>query len=170
MSLRALLTLVLFVSAPAFASSAPAWRAVVGQDPLQNKTACLMESMQMTVHDGQTTTPVRFLYNGTAFLVTTKSNIDLTYPNVGLQVDHNAPIAIERLHKETNIVFEHDAEQIRTQFIRGLKAKLSLGFWPTWPQGETVVTEFSLIGYTKAYEAFEHCQRTGSIGEANAQR
>ncbi|UCE88586.1 MAG: hypothetical protein JSW10_09620, partial [Pseudomonadota bacterium] len=163
--LRWFAAFVAIVCCNALAAAEPAWRAVVGNDPLQGKTACLMESAQVAVNDGQTTTPVRFLYNGTAFLVTTKSNIDQSYPNVGLQVDTHAPFAIDRVHKETHVIFAKDAEQIRAQFIRGLRAKLSLGFWPTWPQGETVVAEFSLIGFTKAHEKFLQCQRTGRLGE-----
>jgi hypothetical protein len=156
-------SIALLASACAEAGDQPAWRAVVGYDPLQEKTACLLESATVTVHDGQFMTPMRILYNGTAFLVTTRSNIDLSYPKVGLQVDAAAPVAIERVHRDTNVIFEHDAQLIKTHFIRGSKARLSLGFWPTWPKGETVTTEFSLIGFTRAHDEFLACEQTGQI-------
>ena len=155
----------LLVPGSAFALDQPAWRAVVGHDPLQDKIACLVESAEIRIHDGQTETPVRFLYNGTAFLVTTESNIDLSYPNVGLQVDTHAPFAVERIHEDTNVIFASDAAQITAQFTRGLQAQLALGFWPTWPRGDTVVADFSLIGFTKALGEYRQCQQTGRIGE-----
>jgi hypothetical protein len=150
-------------SACAFAGDQPAWRAVVGYDPLQGRTACLLESAPVTVHDGQLMTPVRILYNGTAFLATTQSNIDLSYPNVGLQVDSAAPVAIERVYKDTNVIFEHDARLIKAHFIRGSMARLSLGFWPTWPKGEAVDAEFSLIGFSRAHEEFLACEQSGLL-------
>lgn len=152
---------VMFVFSEASALAAPAWQTMVAYDALRDKTACLMKSAHVTVNDGQTMTPVRFLYNGQIFLVTTESNVDLSYPNVGLQVDANTPIPIERVHKDTNVMFANDAGQLTTQFIRGSKAKLSLGFWPTWPRGDTVVAEFSLAGFTRAHEDFIQCQQTG---------
>jgi hypothetical protein len=164
--MRWFLAAFVFVSLEGFALAAPAWQTVVTYDALQKKTACLMESAQVAVNDGQTMTPVRFLYNGQVFLVTTESNIDLSYPNVGLQVDANSPIPVERIHKNTNIIFAHDAEQIHAQFIRGSKAHLSLGFWPTWPRGDTVIAEFSLAGFTRAHQDFIQCQRTGGVHES----
>lgn len=167
MDFRALVAIGVFVAGNAFAQDEPTWRVVVGHDPLQDRTACLMESMRVTVHDGQTTTPMRFSYNGTAFLVTTNSNIDISYPNTGLQVDTHPRIAIERVYKTTNIIFAGDAARIREQFMHGIVAKLSLGFWPTWPQGDTVVAKFSLIGFTRAHEDFLRCQRTGRLEESD---
>ena len=166
MALRWLLAGVILVSSGALAGAKPAWQTVVAYDPLQGKTACLIASAQIIVDDGQTTTPVRFVYNGKAFLVTTESNIDPSYPDVGLRVDAHPPIPIGDVYKDTNVIFESNAAEIHTLFIRGSKAKLSLGFWPTWPRGETVVAVFSLNGFTRAHRDFVQCQQTGSTGDS----
>lgn len=165
-ALRWLLAAVFLVSLDVFAAARPAWQTVVAFDPLQDRTACLMESAQVTVNDGQTMTPVRFTYNGEVFLVTTESNIDVSYPGIGLQVDTQGQIPIEQVHNDTNVIFASDAAKIQAQFIRGSKAQLSLGFWPTWPKGDTVVAEFSLAGFTRAHEEFTQCQQTGRVGES----
>lgn len=157
---------VLLVSLDAFAAAKPAWKTIVAFDPLQDKTACLMVSAQVTVNDGQTMTPVRFTYNGEAFLVTTESNIDVSYPDIGLQVDTQVPIPIEQVHNDTDVIFASDAAKLQAQFIRGSNAQLSLGFWPTWPKGDTVVIKFSLAGFTRAHEDFTQCQQTGRVGES----
>ena len=138
------------------------WKTVVGLDQLTQASGCLIESAELTINDGQATTPVKFIYNGKVFVVVTKSNIDLTYPDVGLQVDDYEQLPIDRTYKNTSVVFEDKADQIKEQFIKGYTAKLALGFWPSWPQGETIITEFSLIGFTEAYNELVACQESGS--------
>lgn len=160
---RYLLAIAAYVSLDVLAAANPAWQAIVAYDPLQDKSACLIESAQVIVDDGQTTTPVRFLYNGRAFLATTESNIDLTYPDIGLQVDAHPRIPIDDVYNDTNVVFARSAAQITALFISGSKARLSLGFWPTWPKGDTVVTEFSLTGFTRAHADFLQCQKTQRV-------
>jgi hypothetical protein len=169
MALRWLLAAAFLVPLGVLAAAKPPWETVVAFDPLQDRTACLLESAPVVVNDGQTMTPVRFTYNGEAFLVTTESNIDVSYPGIGLQVDGQTPIPIEQVHNDTNVIFASDAAKIKAQFIHGSRAQLSLGFWPTWPKGETVVAEFSLAGFTRAHDKFTQCQQTGFVRESPKQ-
>jgi hypothetical protein len=114
-------------------------------------------------NDGQVTTPVSLVYNGNLFMAKTESNIDLSYAELGLQVDDNKSHTIDRLHKKTSAVFETQAPQIRDEFIKGRKARVRLGFWPSWPKTRSYVIEFDLRGFTRAYEALVQCQKTGEI-------
>ena len=116
-----------------------------------------MISSELQVDDGQTITPVSLVFTGSALAVVTESNIDLSYPDVGLQVDQGPVIPVDRVHRQTIAVFESSADTLRGQLQRGYTARLKLGFWPTWPQTETVVMEFSLLGFTRAQEAMLHC-------------
>jgi len=102
-------------------------------------------------------TPVSLVFTGSALAAVTESNIDLSYPDVGLQVDQEPVIPVDRVERQTIAVFETSADTVRRQFQRGHTARLRLGFWPTWPQTETVVMEFSLLGFTRAHEALLHC-------------
>jgi hypothetical protein len=139
------------------------WNVVIGNDALTNQSTCLMESAGQEIFDGQGNTPIKFVYDGKVFYVVTKSSIDLSYPNVGLSVDARAPHSINRVLKEYSVVFDTEAEAIRNEFIRGAEARLALGFWPTWPKGATIVTQFSLYGFKAAYAKWQECQKTGEI-------
>ena len=137
------------------------WRTVIGYDPLQKKTACLLESKLLTVFDGQTDTPLQLIYNGSVFRMTSQSHVDLTYPGVGLRVDMQDPFTVDAVENRTDLIFSSRADAIKEQFIAGRQAQIAVGFWPTWPRGDTVVARFSLLGFSRAYTAFRHCQTTG---------
>lgn len=139
------------------------WQLVLAEDPFSSQTACLLVSAEKQSDDGQATTAVSLVYNGNLFMAKTESNIDLSYADLGLQVGNKKPHTIDRLHRKTSAVFETQAPQIRDEFIKGLKASLRLGFWPSWPTTRSYVIEFDLRGFTQAYEAFVQCQKTGEI-------
>lgn len=139
------------------------WKVIIADDPVSKTSRCLMESKTQVTEDGQTKTYVKLVYTGTGLYAATKSHIDLTYPGVGLQVDSNPQLKIDKLVKEKTAVFVKDISIIHKQFIHGAKAKLALGFWPTWPKTKTRIIEFSLFGYTKAYQQFQKCNKTGKL-------
>ncbi len=157
------LILLFCLSTIVIAKDTQNWQLILAEDPLSHQTACLMISATRQTDDGQSSTPVSLIFNGKVFIAKTKSNIDLSYPAIGLQVDDYKPHTIDRLNKDTNAVFENQAEKIREEFIKGLSGKLTLGFWPTWPKTRSYTTEFDLRGFTKTYEAFLRCQQTGEI-------
>ena len=105
---------------------------------------------------------MKLIYSGSAFYAVTNSRIDLSYPNVGLQVGTEPVNKIERLHNKNTAVFANN-KLIHKQFVAGRTAKLSLGFWPTWPKTITRVIEFDLVGYTKAYRQLIKCQKNGKL-------
>ncbi|HHJ35618.1 MAG TPA: hypothetical protein ENJ87_07620 [Gammaproteobacteria bacterium] len=151
------------LSANSYASERDNWQLEVAADPFSKKSVCLMISATKTTDDGQTTTPVYLIYNGTAFVARTKSNIDLSYEGSGLRVGLRNTHDIDRLLKKSSAVFDTQAGIIRDEFIRGIKATLTLGFWPTWPKTSSHKITFDLRGFTRTYEAFKHCQQTGEI-------
>jgi len=148
------------VCTQANAAEASNWQVTQGMDKLSQKSMCLLESTSQSVNDGRTTTPMQIVYNGKAFLVLTRSKIDLTYPGLGLHVDGKPVHAIDRIYKGTHVVFESAAENMRMQFIKGKTAYIVLGFWPTWPKSHTIVTRFSLIGFHAAYRKYLACLKT----------
>ena len=134
------------------------WKIETGEDPLSGQFSCYMVSSVQHSQDGQSGTQVRIVFNGTQFVVETESNIDSGYTGVGLQVDQNNPYKIDRLFKKVNAVFETQATQIRDEFIRGLNARITLGFWPSWPVTKSYQTRFNLRGFTKTYNEMLECQ------------
>ncbi len=154
------LALLSGISVPVMASDLPNWTATLDTNPLTQKQACLLESVTQTINDGRTTTPMHMVFDGKSLLVVTRSKIDLSYPDVGMHVDSKAGMTVDRLHKDTSVIFDKDPDLIRDQFIRGRTAFVALGFWPTWPKSNTTITQFSLMGFTVAYHEFEDCQKT----------
>lgn len=145
-------------TALAAADESANWQLRLTEDPLSNRTVCLMISVVKHTEDGQTTTPVTIIYNGDAFIAKTESNIDLSYSNSGLQVDFHKAHNIDRVHKNTNVVFVTDVPQIVEEFKKGLVGRLTLGFWPTWPKSRSYTVEFDLRGFSRTYKAFRLCQ------------
>lgn len=156
------LPLILFCT-PAAAAAVKNWSVRIGTDGNHQRATCLLESMTRRVHDGQTTTPVRLVYSGEAIMGMTRSNIDLSYAGVGLQVDDRAVHGIDAVQKKTNVVFNKATAKLLQEFIKGRQASLTLGFWPTWPKTGTVTSRFSLHGFHAAYRDFQYCQQTGEL-------
>ncbi len=154
------LALVGGYGAHAASDTSPAnWMVRRGIDKITQQERCLLESKKETIHDGHDDVPIYLVLTGDALLVVTESNVDLSYPGIGLKVDKHEPIQIERSFKATMVVFDSDIAMIIERFMKGHWATVSLGFWPTWPQTETFSTKFTLIGFTRAYEDFLACAR-----------
>ena len=156
------LSLLILSMSPGVASTKN-WSVRIGDDGIQQRAVCLLESDPRQIHDGQTTTPVKLVYNGKVLIAVTKSNIDLSYAGIGLQVDKQSIHAVDTLHKKTRVVFEKASNDIIQEFIKGREARLVLGFWPSWPKTKTVTSHFSLRGFSRAYQAFQDCQQTGVV-------
>ena len=52
-------------------------------------------------------------------------------------------------------MYKRQAPLLIDQFKAGLKARVQLRFWPTWPETGTHSVEVSLIGFTKAWEEMQ---------------
>jgi len=159
--LSLILGLYLLFTIPAFAVGN--WSVTIAEDPVTHTVACLLESRTHTIDDGQTDTPVKLIFNGKQVYATTKSDIDISYPEIGLTIDKHDAHQFSKVHKNNIAIFASTAESIHKEFIAGKNAKLALGFWPTWPKTQTRIINFDLIGYTKAHQQFEECQKTGNL-------
>lgn len=91
---------LLFICLNSAVASTANWSVRLGHDGLRDRSICLLESATLQVHDGQTTTPIKLVYNGEVLIGVTKSNIDLSYQGVGLQVDKRSSYEVDTLHKK----------------------------------------------------------------------
>lgn len=123
------------------------WAAVSVED------ACQMVTPKLTINDGQGDTTVWLEMTKTALVVKTGSNIDTAFKDVGLQVDQEAFIPFDEIRNETDAVFSKAIARITQEFIDGQAVQVSLRFWPTWPTTGVKTATFSLIGFTKTYQA-----------------
>lgn len=155
-----LMTIGLFFQFASFTvTAAENW--TVRPDP-ENPARCLLESVTHIFSDGQAETAAKLVYTGDSLYAATQSNIDLDYPGIGLQVDGLEQHLIDGVYMKKTAVFSKNIAEIHNQFIDGIKAKLTLGFWPLLPKSRTYVIEFSLIGYTKAYQQYLKCGKAAN--------
>lgn len=133
------------------------WIAKPVFDPIKDQTRCMLESVKQVLNDGYQDTEIVLRVDERALLVVTKSNINAGKGDIGLQVDDHEFIPMDKVYLEQNIVFEKDIANIIEQFKKGLKAKFTLRFWPTYPDTGPKTLNFSLIGFTKAYGDLADC-------------
>ena len=125
---------------------------------VSDSSPCFLFTPVKSIDDGQGQTPVALRLDANALHVTTSSNIDPEFDDLGITVDDKDMIVIDSVVRETNVVFETKVDALVEQFIAGRNAKLQLRFWPTWPSTGPKTVEFSLMGFTKAHNQMKACQ------------
>jgi hypothetical protein len=114
---------------------------------------CRIESEKATVNDGYQKVTAQIIVTASNVVqVVSESTYDGGSGDIGVQVDKNALVKLDKLAGDKTVVFEAAAATLIPQFKAGLRARAQLRFWPTWPVTGTHDAEFSLIGFTKAYE------------------
>ena len=131
--------------------SEPNWR-------VSESTPCFMFTPVKSVDDGQGQTAVSLRLDATRLHVTTNSNIDAEFGDLGISVDGKEMVMVDSVVRETNVVFETGVPALVDQFIAGRSATLQLRFWPTWPTTGPKTVEFSLIGFSRAHQQMKDCQ------------
>lgn len=159
-----LLTLLL-LSPPSLAE----WHVERTPDPESGVDRCLLLSSEQRLFDGYIDTPIQLRIDRQQLLIVTDSNIDPAYPDQGIQVDDNPRLLADELpYRATMARFESSHAALIGQFVRGYRAVVSLGFWPTWPITETRSATFDLRGFTKAYESLTTCEARDKSADSNA--
>jgi hypothetical protein len=114
---------------------------------------CRIESEKAAVNDGYQNITVQVIVSANNIIqIVSDSIYDGGSGDIGIQVDKNPFVKLDKLGGERSAVFEASAATLIPQFKAGLRARLQLRFWPTWPVTGTHDAEVSLIGFTKAYE------------------
>jgi len=120
--------------------------------------SCALETGDIIVFDGYQDTGLKLSLTETGLLVRTKSNIDMSYDDVGLAVDGGRFIPADAVVDEQDVLFSRNSDTIIEQFIRGGSVKLFLRFWPTYPATQRREARFSLMGFTRAYNDYKECR------------
>jgi hypothetical protein len=127
-------------------------------NPPGNQKGCVLETENARMSDGYSETKVKLRLTADVLLIKTNSNIDLSFKDVGLKVDRNDFIAADDVMDEKNVVFRSELATIVEQFIKGLRVTLQIRYWPTYPATNNYQTDFSLLGFTNAYQEYKSCQ------------
>jgi len=126
---------------------------------LDKKLSCVLNSASTTLEDGAGGTPFFLQVTSKAIVAFTKSNIDLQYPDTGMQIDLNPIVVVDRRLNETSAVFENKVNTLIEQFKQGQQATVTLGFWPSWPMSQSYQALIDLTAFPQAYQALLACNQ-----------
>jgi hypothetical protein len=133
------------------------WTLDSGRDPVSGRERCFLRSATLRIEDGQGGSDISLIITGDTLRVTTRSNVDLSYDNTGLQVDSQPAFPLQGLFGETDVLFDARVDEIKQQLRDGTSATVTLGFWPTWPVTQAYSTRFAVSGYAAASAALQTC-------------
>ena len=144
--MKYMIFLLLCLSQSVVASNA--WEVVDSKSGASN---CYLQTPYLKMFDGYQDTQVRLRLTDEQLQVSTRSNIDMGFDDVGLQVDGKVFIPAEQVVDHQNILFTSTIDKIVTQFKAGRSVVVKLRFWPSYPATRRFNKAFSLIGFSAAY-------------------
>ena len=117
---------------------------------------CRLDSDKASLSDGYQTTSVQVRVIGSEVRVVSESTFDESKKDLSIQVDKQEAVKADGLDGAKAVVFKGDAANtLIAQFKAGLKANVTLRFWPTWPETGTHSVVVSLIGFTRAWDQMQ---------------
>lgn len=152
-------TTILLISALLGSGSAAAnWVVKPVQGASGQASKCLLESEKKEIFDGYQNIAIYIVVDGASVAVKSASVLDAGFSDIGMQVDKDAFIAMDKVIQDRTASFDANYAIIVEEFKRGLKVNVQLRFWPTWPVTGTHSATLSLIGFTKAFTEMSDCK------------
>jgi hypothetical protein len=121
-------------------------------------TRCAIESTRETLPDGYQATTVYVTVDARSVAVTSASNLDPGGGDIGLVVDQEALVPMDKLSGRKTALFDSQHARLVELFKAGNHLRVQLRFWPEWPATGTHSATVSLIGFTKAYGELAGCR------------
>jgi len=122
------------------------------------KPRCVLESERQPLSDGYQKTWAQVIVDRQAVRVTSPSKLDPGDGDIGLVVDDGSFVPMDEVTGERTAVFKTRYATLIEEFKRGLKVRVQLRFWPTWPKTSTHSAVFSLIGFTRTHGGLAECR------------
>lgn len=120
---------------------------------------CVLESNRIDFYDGHDNTGLRFRMLNNELYLLTRSNIDMSFNDVGVQVGRNAFLHADRIFRDQNVVINSALPALISQLRKSGEARVQLRFWPTYPATKAYSQTVALDGFLPAYKAYMDCQR-----------
>jgi hypothetical protein len=121
-------------------------------------TRCVVQSTRQSLPDGYQTTTALVTVDARSVAVTSGSNLDASFADIGLVVDQDPLVPPDRLVGKKTALFDTKHGHLVERFKAGARLRVQLRFWPEWPATGTHSANFSLIGFTKAYGELAGCR------------
>lgn len=117
-----------------------------------------MESARQSLSDGYQDTTAYVTVYAKSVTVTSASNLDGSFSDVGMIIDQEPLVPMDRLAGIKTAQFDAKYGRLVELFKAGVRLRVQLRFWPEWPATGTHSATFSLIGFTKAYGELAGCR------------
>jgi hypothetical protein len=121
-------------------------------------TRCVIQSARQSLSDGYQDTTAYVTVDARSVSVTSASNLDGSFSDIGLLVDQEPLVPMDRLAGIKTARFDTSYGRLVELFKAGIHLRVQLRFWPEWPATGTHSATFSLIGFTKAYGELAGCR------------
>jgi hypothetical protein len=121
-------------------------------------TSCVMLTEQQPLPDGYQKSWAQIQVDRQTVRVTSASQLDPGDGDIGLFVDDGPFVKFDEVVGGRTAVFRTQYDTLIEDFKRGLKVRVQLRFWPTWPKTSTHSATFSLIGFTRTHERLADCR------------
>ena len=119
---------------------------------------CVLESARQSLSDGYQNTMAYVTVDGRSVAVTSASNLDPGFSDIGLVIDQEPLVPMDQLAGMKTALFDTKYARLVELFKAGARLRVQLRFWPEWPATGTHSAIFSLIGFTKAYGELAGCR------------
>ncbi|MBU6950277.1 hypothetical protein [Hahella sp. HN01] len=116
---------------------------------------CRLRSERHPIFDGYENSNVWIEVLAKEINVYTRSNLDLTYPGVGLQLAEQTVLDFNEVFQETNARIKGDHSRA---LQNANKLTVKLGFWPSWPQTQTQQAVIPATVLKQAIPVFLNCK------------
>ena len=156
---RPLAVLILLTGAVAVPSAVVAEWTVRPEPATPGAAArCVLVSERQELPDGYQKAWSQILVDDQAVRVTSASQLDPGDGDIGLFIDDGQFIRVDEVVGNRTAVFKTRYAALIEDFKRGLKVRVQLRFWPTWPKTTTHSATFSLIGFTRTHARLAECR------------
>ena len=153
--MNALLRILGIASGFALLGAAPVEKSAWTVTHLAGK-ACRLDADKASLSDGYQTTSALVQVSPTEVRVISESMFDPGKEDLLVQVDKKDPVKADGLAEGSKtVVFKTQAPLLIEQFKAGLRARVQLRFWPSWPETGNHSVEISLIGFTRAWDEMQ---------------
>jgi hypothetical protein len=147
--------------AGALAGPAPAaaqWTLSVEATTGGTAVRCSIVSDRQELPDGYQKTWAQIVVDRQVVRVSSASQLDPGDGDIGLVVDDGQFIKVDEVVDSRTALFRTQYNLLVEDFRRGLKVRVQLRFWPTWPKTSTHSATFSLIGFTRTHAGLAECR------------
>lgn len=139
------------------AARAAAWSVRSVPSATGGGVRCVLQSERQTVFDGYQDTWAQILVDDSAVRVSSASVLDPGDGDLGLSVDGGPLVVADDVVDRRTAVFSTRYRELIEDFRRGLRVRVQLRFWPTWPKTGTHSVTFGLLGFTRAHARMPDC-------------